>query len=208
MDGELELDHVIVAVRDLDAAAARFEDDYGLTALPGGRHAGLGTGNRIVPLGSSYVELMAVVDESEPSPLAAWVTRTCERGDRLAALCVRTGDVDSVAARLGTTPLEMGRTRPDGVTLRWKLAGLDGMLSTPGMPFFIQWDVQPGRFPGRAPVRHRSGASGLAWVEIAQDEAVVSELLGPNDLDLRFVPGEPGIRAIGVTTPGGEIVIR
>jgi hypothetical protein len=204
----LELDHVIVAVRDLDAAAARFEDDYGLTALPGGRHAGLGTGNRIVPLGGAYVELMAVVDESESSPLADWVTRTVSAGDRLGALCLRTGDAAKVAARLGTTPLEMGRTRPDGVTLSWKLAGLEDMLATPGTPFFIEWDVAPEDFPGRLPVKHRSGASGLAWVEIAGDEAALRERLGDSEVDVRIVSGEPGVRAAGVTTPTGELVIR
>ncbi|HEV2754947.1 MAG TPA: VOC family protein [Actinomycetota bacterium] len=204
----LELDHVIVAVRDLDAAAARFEDDYGLTALAGGRHRGLGTGNRIVPLGNAYIELMAVVDESEPSPLAHWVTRTAAAGDRLGALCLRTDDIDGVAARLGETPLEMVRTRPDGVTLRWKLAGLEQMLATPGMPFFIQWYVEPGEFPGRAPVSHRSGATGIAWVEIAGDEAALAERLGGPGLGVRVVPGEPGVRAVGVATPGGEIVIR
>lgn len=88
----IEIDHVIVAVNDLAAAAARFERDYGLSSVEGGRHRGLGTGNRIVPLGRSYVELMAVVDETEQSALASWVRATCAAGDRLAALCLRTDD--------------------------------------------------------------------------------------------------------------------
>jgi hypothetical protein len=204
----LELDHVIVAVADLDAAAARFEDDYGLTALVGGRHRGLGTGNRIVPLGDSYVELMAVVDESEPSPLASWVASTCAPGDRLGAVCLRTDDIDDVATRLGTPALAMSRTRPDGVELRWKLAGLDEMLEQPGLPFFIQWEVEPGDFPGRAPVRHRTQARGLGWVELAQDAAVLDRRLGGFDPGIRRVEGPPGVRAAGITTDDGEIVIR
>ena len=204
----LELDHVIVAVRDLDEAAARFEEDFGVTALPGGRHPGFGTGNRIVPLGTAYVELMAVVDEDEASPLASWVTQTVESGEGLGALCLRTDDIEAVATRLGTPALAMGRTRPDGVELRWKLAGLEEMLAE-GLPFFIQWDVAPGELPGETPVTHRSGAGGIRWVELGGDPEAVAARVGEHGLDIRVTPGLPsGLRAVGISTPGGEIVIR
>ena len=60
----LELSQVIYGVRDLDAATQRIEA-LGLTVLDGGRHPGLGTANRIVPLGAAYLELLGVVDEAE-----------------------------------------------------------------------------------------------------------------------------------------------
>jgi hypothetical protein len=52
----LALDHVIVMVQDLDAAARRCYEATGLASVAGGRHPGHGTGNRIVPLGGSYIE--------------------------------------------------------------------------------------------------------------------------------------------------------
>ena len=58
----MRIDHVIYATQDLDAAAARLEAEHGLVADGGGRHAGIGTENRIVPLGGGYLELIAVVD--------------------------------------------------------------------------------------------------------------------------------------------------
>src|SRR5262245_53549604 len=61
----LAIDHVILLAADLDHAAARLLKTHGLASLPGGRHPGHGTGNRIVPLGDSYLELMGVVDEVE-----------------------------------------------------------------------------------------------------------------------------------------------
>src|SRR5437588_4680677 len=61
----LQFDHVQVAVGGLDAAAEHFASRYGLMALQGGHHPGRGTGNMIVPLGRSYLELIAVVEESE-----------------------------------------------------------------------------------------------------------------------------------------------
>jgi hypothetical protein len=61
----MELDHVLIAVDDLEAAAKEVEERLGLASVAGGRHHGLGTANRIVPLGETYLELVAVVDDAE-----------------------------------------------------------------------------------------------------------------------------------------------
>ena len=197
----LWFDHVIMAVKDLDLAGHRLLETYGLTSVLGGRHTGLGTGNRIVPLGDSYVELMAVVDHDEAtdSMLAQWVTAQLVEGDRLAAWCLRTDDIDSLAGRLGLTAERMTRLRPDGVELAWRLAGLEVAMST-GLPFFIQWDIDPDLHPGRA-----GGADGpgISWVEVGGDAEVLAQWLGPNDLDVRCVDGPQGIHRIGI---GGLIL--
>lgn len=206
----IELDHVIVAVNDLATAAARFERDYGLSSVEGGRHRGLGTGNRLIPLGRSYVELMAVVDEDEAEgrALAEWVRRTCADGDRLGALCLRTDDVAATAGRLGTPALPMGRVRPDGSELRWELAGLEQTLADPRLPFFIQWHADPADLPGAIPIDHRSGATGIAWVELACDETTLRERVGESLAGLRSVEGDGGVRRVGIATPDGELVLQ
>ncbi len=205
----LELDHVIVAVKDLAVAAARLERDHGLSSVAGGHHRGLGTGNRIVPLGNSYVELMAVVDEEEAegSALAAWVRATSADGDRLGALCLRTDDAEAAARRLGTSALDMGRVKPDGTELRWKLAGLHQTLADPRLPFFIQWFAAPAEQPGATPIEHASGARGIEWVEIACDERTLRERVGDARLDVRPVPGDGGVRRVGITTRDGTLVL-
>lgn len=204
----IELDHVIVAVNDLAAAAARFERDYGLSSVEGGRHRGLGTGNRLIPLGRSYVELMAVVDEAEESALAEWVRKTCADGDRLAALCLRTDDVSGIAARLGTPALPMSRLRPDGSELSWVLAGLEQTLADPRLPFFIQWHADPAELPGATKVDHRSGATGITWVELACDEATLRERVGEPVEELRAAGVEGGVRRAGIATRDGELVLE
>src|SRR5919108_3907309 len=125
-----ELDHVIVRVADLDEAGERFDAKYGLGSVFGGRHAGIGTANRIVPLGRDYLELLAVVDPDEhaqsglslpdPEALVGWM--------------VRTDDIEGVAARLGLTVRSLSRTREDGVRLEWKLAGLELLRREPALP--------------------------------------------------------------------------
>ena len=63
----MELDHVLIACTDLEAAAREVEARIGLASVEGGRHRDWGTANRIVPLGSSYLELVAVVDAGRRS---------------------------------------------------------------------------------------------------------------------------------------------
>ena len=116
----LAIDHVIVAVTDCDRAGSDLLVEHGLASLLGGRHPGHGTRNRIVPLGSSYLELMAVIDEAEAagSPMGRWVIQQRTTNLVPAALCLRTEDIGTIAGHLGLTPLAMTRTRTDGVTWR------------------------------------------------------------------------------------------
>ena len=97
----MRIDHAIWATRDLDAAAARFEREYGLAAAGGGRHEGMGTHNRLVPLGGGYLELLAIADadEAAASPLGRFVDAAVEGWMGWAVVV---DDVDAVAERLGT----------------------------------------------------------------------------------------------------------
>jgi hypothetical protein len=205
----LAVDHVLVIVEDLDAAARRFDEQWGLMSVAGGRHPGHGTGNRIVPLGSSYIELMAVIDhdEARSSPLGSWVERRLgEGGGGLAALCLRTDDLEAVARRTGREPVAMSRTRPDGVRLEWRLVALDAALDE-HLPFFIQWLVDDVDHPGRSIVEHRSAPIGIDWVELGGDKYRLSSWLGAHELPLRHVDGAPGPRRVAVAVANGEQIV-
>jgi len=205
----LAIDHVIVVVHDLDVAARRFDQQHGLASVAGGRHVGHGTGNRIVPLGGNYIELMAVVDRDEAasSPLASWVARRLsEVGDAPAALCLRTDDIGAVGRRTGHEPLPMRRTRPDGVELAWDLVALDVAL-TDGLPFFIQWHMDEADHPGHAVAEHRRAAVGIAWVELGCDPDRLASWLGEHDLPLRHAEGPPGPHRVAVTLADGAPIV-
>lgn len=144
----LEIDHVVLCVESLDLAVRELEAK-GLPSVDGGRHVGHGTGNRIVPLGDAYLELVAVLDPAEASKsvFGRWVAENATRQAKAHGLCLRTDDLDSVCDRLELAPVSMGRQRPDGAELRWRLAGLEVMVSD-GFPFFIEWQVDPQDHPG------------------------------------------------------------
>jgi len=111
----MRLDHVIYGTTDLDRASAYVESVLGLPVLPGGRHVGQGSHNRIVPLGPGYLELLAIADAEEAagSEIGALLLDLL-RQDGLMAWAVNT-DVHAVAARLGTTVYPVHR---DGMVTR------------------------------------------------------------------------------------------
>jgi hypothetical protein len=206
----LRIDHVVLAVRDLDAAGTRIVNEVGLGSVPGGRHRGWGTGNRIVPLGREYVELLAVVDpiESESSPIGRWISNASRSADRFAAWCVSTDEIEEVAERLGLAVARGSRSLSDGRTLRWRSVGFDRVAEHPDLPFFISWDGPPELHPGRAQAQHRVEPNGIAWIEVAGDAGRLQGWLKDGDLPIRVVSGDPGVRAVGISTDRGEIVLR
>jgi len=172
----LDLDHLIVCVESLDDAATRFEAEHGLIAVEGGRHPGHGTANRIIPLGRSYLELLAVVDrdEAHQSPLGSWALDQIDSAGG-GAVCLRTDDLDAVCGRLGLQSVAMSRLTPGGEVLTWRVAGVEEALPT-SRPFFIQWDVPAAIHPGRVFAEHPAGKSRLAGVSLTGDREYVAGL--------------------------------
>jgi hypothetical protein len=186
----MQIDHVIWATADLDDAAERLERSHGLRAGGGGRHDGMGTHNRIVPLGRGYLELLAVADAEEAagSALGRAVTeRLAGVGEGLMGWAVVTDDVSAVAARLRRELVEIRRQGFVG-----RLTGVAEAMAEPCLPFFIERgrDVPA---PGAG-----GDAGGLRWVEVAGDEARLAAWLGGEELQVRVQPGPPALLAVGI----------
>ncbi|MHB8509344.1 MAG: VOC family protein [Candidatus Dormibacteria bacterium] len=204
----LEIDHVLIAVRDLELSAARFESLHGLASVPGGRHPAWGTANRIIPLHNDYIELIGVVDPDQAinSAFGRWLAGLTADGDHLLRCCLRPSDMDQLAERIGEEPSPGTRITPDGAEVHWRLLGLEAAMSA-NLPFFIEWDADSVH-PSMANVVHPSGALGIAWVEIGGDPLRLREWLGEEVAAVRMVGGEPGLHAVAVITPGGDLVLR
>jgi Glyoxalase-like domain len=205
----LHLDHVVLAVGDLDVAAERLLRAQGLASVPGGRHQRWGTANRIVPLGESYIELIAVVDDgaARGSSFGASVARAVADGDRWFTWAVRDDRIEATAQRLGLVVEAGERIRPDGTVIRWRNAGIEDPSRAPALPFFIAWDMPEGLLPGRTPVEHSSGATGIARLELAGDAASLARWTDGADLPVRIFAGSDGLRAVVVRTAGGDVLV-
>jgi Glyoxalase-like domain len=206
----LELDHVIIAVADLDAAARELETRYRLASLEGGRHAGWGTANRIAPLGESYIELITVVDEAEAagSAFGRWVTGAIESDPgRPLGWVARTERLDDVARRLGLTVSAGSRAGHDGRLLRWRLAGVDQAAAEPALPFFVEWGEGTPR-PGRAAIAHPAGAVRIVQLELGGDRDRLTRWLRADDLPIAVTAGPPAVTGIVLAGDEGELEIR
>jgi hypothetical protein len=201
----LAIDHVVLGVRDLDVAGERLFEAHGLASVPGGRHAHWGTANRIVPLGDDYLELIAVVDADQAATTAFGraMTELTADGDRWFSICLASDDVDPIAARLELPVSQGARTRPDGVEVRWRGAGVEAPTRPLWLPFFITWETAAELHPARTPIEHPSGANGIDWVEVGGDRERLATWLGGADLPIRVVDAEPEVRRVALTTVGG-----
>jgi Glyoxalase-like domain len=136
------------------------------------------------------------------------VLERAARGGGWFTMAAVSDDLDAVASRLGIEVDSGSRTRPDGQTVRWRMAGLDDERREPWMPFFLTWDISHELHPGRAPVGHGVRATGIAWVEAGGDAERLRAWLGGDELPIRVSDGEPGIHRVAISTADGELVIE
>jgi hypothetical protein len=201
----------IVLVTDLPAAGRRMEA-LGLTVEEGGRHPGRGTANLIVPFGTQYLELLAVVDASEAgdSPQGRPVMAALSvRGPGLARWSVEPDDIEATSVRVGEPVEHRQRIRPDGTAVTWRSVAVDTAWSEPWRCAFMAWD-DPATHPARLFTAHPNGATGFARVEV-----VVPDMGSALEwMDGQIPPGvvmavgpEPGPVSLRLTSPDGEIPI-
>ena len=142
LPGAPHIDHVILAVNDLDRGIAAFTRLTGVTPVRGGSHPGRGTANALASLGDGrYLELLgpaSAVRDSVPPDLAGLDSLTPY------GWAIGTNDLPALIARVRkagftiTDPGPGSRRRPDGSLLSWTTAAVSGpdlVLA----PFFIQW---------------------------------------------------------------------
>lgn len=204
----MELDHVLIAVADLAAAGREIEVRHGLSSIEGGRHLAWGTANRIVPLGDSYLELVAVVDavRTTESTFGRWVASGVSGNGRPLGWAVRTSQLDEIARRLDLSIQDGSRATADGKQLRWRSAGIDQAAAEPSLPFFIEWGPQT-QLPGQAAIRHRVGAAGIAMLAVDADPGRLASWIGNNQLPIVVRAGVPAVTAIHISSDEGEIVL-
>jgi hypothetical protein len=210
---------VLVAVVDLDEAAHEFEARYGLRSIPGGHHPGVGTANRIIPLGREYLELISVVDDGEAarSLRSMRVKRAVERAHTFAGWAARTNKLDLMRARLIEAGFDLPdmvsgvRAKPDGSTLRWRSQDLSREPDSV-LPFVIEWDIPERLHPARSTINHPAGASGISSMVLGHPEPEYARLTLERALG-RGIRREvrendwAGLLEVRLATPNGELLV-
>jgi hypothetical protein len=212
----MRVDHVSYAAESggLHDTAQHLAKTLGVTAVDGGVHPRFGTRNVILPLAERrFVEVVEVLDHpaSDKAPFGQAVRARSEAGGGWLGWVVSVPDISVVEQRLGREAVDGNRHRPDGVELRWKQIGVQGLQSDPQLPFFVQWQSPDDLHPSAGATDHVH----LECLEIAGDPNRVSEWLGDHvsepleDVRVEWVAphGTPGIIAAKFRTANGVVRI-
>jgi hypothetical protein len=195
----LGIDHLAIAVADPDAASAELEAKLGLAPGGGGRHDGLGTFNRLVWLGDTYLELIAVFDEAAAarSWIGAPALRALKVGGGLATWAIASDDLaaDVAALRAGGStlaePVDGERVRPDGRVVRWRLSAAEP-LDRDRPPFLIEHDPAAAEWTPAERAERVSGPTRLAVLELGVDDLGRTSQSFLRTVGLRFRPSLSG----------------
>jgi len=210
----MRLDHLSYAAGPdgLVSTAERLGRLLGREFTDGGVHPRFGTRNMTLPLtDDTYLEVVEALDHpaSDKAPFGQAVKARSSLGGGWLGWVVAVDDIASVEERLGRAAVIGSRHRPDGTELRWRQIGVNGLISDPQLPFFIQWESPADLHPSAG----ADGAFSLACLEIAGDPQRVSEWLGVTveapleDIKVEWVAphGTPGVIAVQVQTPTGLV---
>ena len=137
----MTLDHLVIAAPTLESGTAWLEALLGVPLQAGGKHAFMGTHNRLLRLGSVYLEVIAI-DSDAPAPnRPRWFGLDSLRLEqpRLIHWVARTDDLERIAAlSLEDLGVVTDAARGD---LRWRITiPDDGHLPLDGLvPTLIEW---------------------------------------------------------------------
>lgn len=197
----LMLDHLAVSAERLEDGADAIEATLGVALAPGGRHASMGTWNRLLSLGpATYLEVIAIDPAAPPPGRPRWFGLDGFDGTaRLTNWIVATDDLDAAlrdAVPCMSAPMEM--TRGD---LQWRIAApVDGPWQATA-PALIEWG-------GPAHPAARLPDAGCRLAALAVSHPDMQGLLDAWPA-LGAIPGvaldvgPAGIRA-EIDTPGGR----
>lgn len=137
------LDHIIIGVNDLAQATELFSRRLGLAISGGGTHPTGGTANRIIVIGNTYIELIAVRTpaEAQHSMLARLA-----KGDGYLNFVLTSNDIQADSAAMKgrgisiVGPKQSSLTNSEGRSRGWWRTDVERPDLTQHYPFLIQHD--------------------------------------------------------------------
>ncbi len=169
------IDHLVVAVRDLDKARDAYQR-MGFTVTPRGRHTELKSINHTIMFGADdYVELLAV---EEPHPVTAYYSEVLKAREGVAALALKTDDARAARGLLAeagypaSEAVDFGRPveLPEGARdARFTITQIDIAKQTGGRVFLCQHHTRDVVWRPEY-VQHDNTATGLAALVVAADD--------------------------------------
>lgn len=174
------LDHLIVAVRDLEAASATYESLLGRAPSWRGSHPALGSANALFRLDNVYLELLAPIGDGGLAGMLR--ARLDASGDGLIGFALRTEDASACSAALcarglaASEPVDgEGHETKTAAVRRWRNVLVPREASRGVLVFGIEHRSPPDALPLVAPADAAGAIAGIDHVVVrseAPDETV------------------------------------
>ncbi len=167
---DFTLDHVVIAVENLDEATTDYTALLGREPSWRGSHPSYGTRNTLYRIDNTYIELLGLAGGAKPKDgrWAGELSRFLERGEGIYALALGTLDIKAAARELRGRDLEVldpadgsGIDEMTGMRREWRNAMVNTKSSNGTRVFFIE---------------HRSPAEALPPAAKASDDTTVQRL--------------------------------
>ncbi|OBF81217.1 hypothetical protein A5791_06125 [Mycobacterium sp. 852002-51163_SCH5372311] len=185
------LDHVILAVRDLDDATRRYATLLSRSPSWRGDHPGWGTANALFRLDNTYLELITPHGDGPFGRTVA--AQLDQRGEGPIGLAFATSDLDTAYAQLAANGLEpspvspgLGRDTRTRLIRRWRSVLMPG-TRTRGVLIIAIEHESPDLLPQAAPVGSGDAiVTGIDHVVVSTSDADAAIKLYRDRLGLRL----------------------
>lgn len=211
----LALDHLVVAARTLEEGARWLEARTGVATVAGGRHALMGTHNRLMALGEgAYLEIIAIDPAAPPPGRPRWfaldtpeMRRRLDAGPALVHWVARTDDIDAASRSFPDLVGEvLALSRGE---FRWRIGvPADGSLPAGGaFPTLIQWEGERHPAAGLPEPGCRLDHLALRHRRAGELEAALCALGLDGSAPVGLVAGEAtGLSAV-LRSPRGMVLL-
>ncbi len=205
------VDHLVLAVSDLQQGIEWFEQKTGVRAVVGGKHPGRGTQNALISFGGrQYLEILAPDPQQSGNPRAVELLKLTS--PRLVLWASATEEIDTLAqnAKAGKLlvfgPIDGSRMRPDGKLLKWRSLNVarpedQQVVNFNVVPFFIQWDKD-----SLHPSQDSPAGCRLLSLEFSHPEAEsISVAMKTLGIKAKVAKASSPIIRAAIKTPKGKI---
>lgn len=208
------VDHLVLAVNDLQRGIEWVEQKTGVKAVVGGKHPNRGTQNALLSFGGKqYLEILAPDPQQTGHPSHAELAKLTS--PRLVLWASATAEIETLAQQakaanlLMMGPMDGSRARPDGKLLKWRSLNVSreadkNVMYFNVVPFFIQWDKDSVHPSQDSP----AGCKLLSLAFEHPEPAQIGDLM--KTLGLKAKVGKaaaPAIKAM-LQTPKGKVELN
>jgi len=205
-----QIDHIVLAVPDLEETTKEFKDKYNLDLVYGGKHESFGTHNALLNLGNGcYLEVLAPDQNNTTFDGPRWMGADLSHQPVICRWALKSNNLikdqeslQKINPAYGNI-IEGSRQKTDGSTLQWQMIKPLAFPLVDIAPFMVDWTASDSH-----PTDSLPSSCHLVSIEFAHAEAEkMMTLFKDLDLEETIKVGEQQQINIRLQTDSGIITL-